>query len=116
MIDMTSLLRRPRLLPQIALFSLAAVFLAPGLFAAALDGVWEITITRFGEPFYSRATIQASGDKLSGQFDAMALEGTARGEAVAFMVRQNDGKVIGDFKGSTIEGVLVGTGKLQERW
>jgi len=111
---MTSLLRRPRLLPEIALFCLTALFLAPGLFAAALDGVWEITITRFGEPFYSRATIQASGDKLSGQFDAMALEGTARGEAVAFMVRQNDGKVFGDFKGSTIEGVLVGTGKLQD--
>jgi hypothetical protein len=34
---------------------------------------------RFGEPTYSRATLQASGDKISGQLDAMALEGTARG-------------------------------------
>ncbi len=97
-----------------AIFTLSVLCLAPGLFAAALDGVWEITITRFGEPLYSRAAIQTSGEKLAGQFDAMALEGTARGEAVAFTVRQNDGKVIGDFKGTTIEGVLVGTGKLHD--
>jgi acetamidase/formamidase len=31
---------------------------------------------------------------------------------VAFTVRQETGKVFGDFKGSTIEGVLVGTAKL----
>jgi amidase len=110
MMDMTSIVKRAR----IALFSLAMLWLAPGLFATALDGVWEITITRFGEPAYSRATIQASGDKISGQFDAMALEGTAHGEAVAFTVRQKDGMVFGDFKGSTIEGVLVGTAKLSD--
>ena len=95
-------------------FGLAALCLAPGLFGGTLDGVWQITITRFGEPSYSRATIQASGDKFAGQFDAMALEGTAKGETVAFTVRQKDGKVFGDFKGSTIEGVLVGTAKLGE--
>jgi amidase len=95
-------------------FSLAVLCSAPGLFAASLDGVWEITITRMGEPSYNRATIQASGDKISGQFDAMALEGTAHAEAVAFMVRQKDGMVFGDFKGSTIEGVLVGTAKLSD--
>ena len=105
---MTSVLRRR------AIFTLLVLWLAPGLFAAALDGVWEITITRFGEPLYSRAAIQTSGEKLAGQFDAMALEGTAHGEALAFTVHQNDGKVIGDFKGSTIEGVLVGTGKLHD--
>ena len=97
-----------------SLLSLAVLWFAPGLFAGALDGVWEITITQYGEPTYSRATIQASDGKLSGRFDAMALEGTAHGEAVAFTVRQNDGKVIGDFKGSTIEGVLVGTAKLRD--
>jgi amidase len=96
------------------LLLLAALWLAPGLAAAGLDGVWEITITRFGEPSYSRAKIQASGDKLTGQFDAMPLEGTAHGEGVAFTVRESDGKLIGDFKGSAIEGVLVGTGKLHD--
>jgi amidase len=108
MIDMTSVLRRA------GIFTFSVLWFAAGLFAAPLDGVWEITITRFGEPSYSRATIQTTGDKLAGQFDAMALEGTAHGEAVAFSVRQNDGTVIGDFKGSTIEGVLVGTAKLHD--
>jgi len=96
------------------LFGLALFWLAAGAFAAGFEGVWEITITRFGEPSYRRATIQASGDKLSGQFDEMTLEGTAHGEAVAFTVRDKEGKVIGDFKGTTIEGVLVGTAKLHE--
>jgi len=93
---------------------LAALCVATSVFGGTFDGVWQITVTRFGEPSYSRATIEASGEKLSGQFDAMALEGTAHGEAVAFTVRQSDGKVYGDFKGSTIEGVLVGTAKLND--
>ncbi|MBZ5596098.1 MAG: acetamidase/formamidase family protein [Acidobacteriia bacterium] len=106
---MTSIFGRPRIF-----LGLAALWFATGAFAAGLEGVWEVTITRFGEPSYRRATIKASGDKLSGQLDEMTLEGTAHGEAVAFTVREKDGKVIGDFKGTAIEGVLVGTAKVND--
>jgi len=102
------LIRRPIFL------GLLGLWFAAGALAAGLDGVWAITITRFGEPSYRRATIKTSGDRLSGQMDEMPLEGTGHGEAVAFTTRDKDGKVIGDFKGSTIEGVLVGTAKLHD--
>ena len=94
---------------------LAALWLATGVVAAGLEGAWEITITRFGAPSYRRATIQAAGDKLTGQLDGMALEGMVNGETVAFTVKDKDGKLIGDFKGSTIEGVLVGTAKFLDQ-
>jgi len=93
---------------------LLGLWFAAGMLAAGLDGVWELTITRFGEPWYRRATIKTSGDRLSGQMDEMPLEGTGHGEAVAFTTRDKDGKVTGDFKGSTIEGVLVGTAKVHD--
>jgi amidase len=82
-----------------------------GLSAATLDGVWEFTITRFGEPDYSRATFKTIGDKLTGQSDELTIEGTVQGDTVAFAAREKDGKVFGEFKGTLLEGVLVGTAK-----
>jgi acetamidase/formamidase len=105
MMDTTAILRR-------ALVGLVALWCAVGAHAAGLDGAWRITITLFGEPWYRRATIKTNGDKLSGQLDGQALEGTVHGESVAFTVRNKEGKVVGDFKGSSIEGVLVGTAKV----
>src|SRR5579872_818690 len=89
----------------------AILCVAGGVSAATLDGVWEITITRFGEPDYGRATLKTSGDKLSGQADELTIEGTVRGDAVAFTARDKDGKPSGEFTGTMIEGVLVGTAR-----
>ena len=87
---------------------------AAGLSAATLDGVWEVTITRLGEPDYSRATFKTDGEKLTGQSDELTLEGTAQGDTVKFTAREKDGKVFGEFKGTLLEGVLVGTAKFGE--
>ena len=56
--------------------------------AAALDGVWELTITRFGEPMYRRATLQTSGDKITGKSDDVTIEGTVHGDAVTLGAEQ----------------------------
>ena len=89
----------------------AILCLASGASAALLDGVWEFTITRLGEPDYGRATFKTSGDKLTGQADELTIEGTVHGDAVAFTARNKDGKPSGEFTGTMIEGVLVGTAR-----
>jgi len=96
-----------RILALCAILGMAAV--AP---AATVDGVWQLTITRFGEPFYRRATIQTSGGKLTGHVEEMSVEGTAQGDGVAFTIRRKDGTPFGEFKGTLLEGVLVGTAKI----
>ena len=81
--------------------------------AATLDGVWEITITRFGEPnLFRRATLKTSGDKLTGQSGDVKIDGTTHGDSVRLEVRQADGKVLWDLSGTLVEDVLVGTGKM----
>jgi len=90
----------------------AILCLASSASAAALDGVWEFTFTRFGEPFYRRATLQASGDKLSGKSGDVTIEGAAHGDTVSFTGKFKDGQPFGEFTGTVIEGVLVGTAKL----
>jgi amidase len=98
-----------RLLAICAIFGFAAA--AP---AATLDGVWEITITRFGEPTYERATIETSGEKLTGKSSNFTIEGTAHGDAIVLSARFNDGKPFGEFTGTMVEGVLIGTAKLSD--
>src|SRR5882724_1922229 len=98
-------------MPKIAmcLILLAAV----GAFAATLDGVWEITITRFGEPdLFRRATFKASGDKVTGQSGDVKIEGTTHGDSITLTVRQADGKVLWNLSGTLVEDVLVGTGEI----
>ena len=81
-------------------------------FAAKIDGVWELTITQFGDPEVHRATLETSGEKLTGGYGDIKLEGTVRGDAVQFQARYPDGKPIGDFWAQMIEDVMVGTAKL----
>jgi acetamidase/formamidase len=82
--------------------------------AATLDGVWGVTITRFGEPQYQRVTLHTSGEKLTGESGNMTIEGTAHGDAVTFTVKQKDGKPHGEFNGTMLEGVLIGTAKMDD--
>ena len=81
--------------------------------AATLDGVWEITITRFGESdLFRRATLKTTSDKLTGQSGGVKIEGTTHGDSVKLEVRQADGKLLWDLSGTLVEDVLVGTGKM----
>jgi len=89
------------------------LFAAAGASAATLDGVWEITITRFGEPdMFRRATLKTSGDKLTGQSSDVKIEGTTHGGSVTLEARQSNGDLMGNLSASLVEDVLVGTGKV----
>src|SRR5271154_2773935 len=96
-----------RLLAICAIFGLAAAARA-----ATLDGSWEMTIMRFGEPTYQRATIETSGEKLTGKAGDFTIEGTAHGDTMAMSAHFKDGKLFGEFTGTMVEGVLIGTAKL----
>ena len=80
--------------------------------AAKIDGIWELTITQFGDPEVHRATIETSGEKLTGQYGDIKLEGTVHADAIQFQARYPDGKPVGDFSAHMIEDVMVGTAKL----
>src|SRR2546426_11745969 len=95
--------------PAMCLILLAAVSTS----AATLDGVWKITITRFGEPnMFRRATLKASGDKLTGQSGDVKIEGTTHGDSASLEFRQANGDLMGNVSGTLVEDVLVGTGKI----
>jgi acetamidase/formamidase len=88
--------------------------LTPGAFAGTLDGVWELTIMRFGYPSYRRATLETKGDRLSGKSGDLTIEGTVHGDSVALTAKSKDGQPFGEFNGNMIEGVLVGTAKIRD--
>src|SRR5438445_2969172 len=89
------------------------LFAAVGASAATLDGVWEITITRFGEAnMFRRATLKTTGDKLTGQSGDVKIGGTTHGDSVTFEARQANGDLFGNLSGTLVEDVLVGTGKV----
>lgn len=92
--------------------SAIALCFAAGVWAATLDGVWEMTVTQFGEPDYGRVKLQTSGEKITGESGDFKLEGTAHGETVQFKASFKDGQTYGEFSGTMVEGVLVGTAKL----
>ena len=59
--------------------------------AAKIDGIWELTITQFGDPEVHRTTIETNGEKLTGQYGDIKLEGTVHGDAIQFQARYLDG-------------------------
>jgi len=61
---------------------------------------------------FRRATLKASGDKLTGQSGDVKIEGSTHGDSVRLEVRQADGKELWNLSGTLVEDVLVGTGKI----
>lgn len=93
--------------------SVCVVFsLAAAASAATFSGVWEFTITRFGEPMYRRATFEDAGGKITGKSGNVSIAGTSSGENVSLKATFKDGQAFGEFNGTLLEGVLVGTGKV----
>ena len=58
------------------ILGLSSLVFASASVAAPIDGTWEITITTFGDPEWLRATIETSGDKITGTADDMKISGT----------------------------------------
>src|SRR5437879_1725238 len=61
---------------------------------------------------FRRATLKASGDKLTGQSGDVKIEGTTHGDSASLEFRQANGDLMGNVSGTLVEDVLVGTGKM----
>ena len=95
------------------LLAYACVMALPMTGAAAdLSGTWEFTIMRFGEPMVRRATLQDAGGKISGTSRNAKIEGTLQGDTVKLEARFPDGRPLGSFSGTLLEGVMIGTAKV----
>jgi amidase len=113
MSDNVFLLRTERKqdMQSVGLILLALNFAGYG-FAAKIDGIWELTITQLGDPEVRRATLETSGEKLTGQYGDIKLDGIVHADTVQFQAHYPDGKPVGDFSAHMIEDVMVGTAKL----
>jgi amidase len=98
---------------RMELFVWVSVLVLPAIGAAEnLSGTWEFTIMRFGEPMVRRATLQDAGGKISGTSRNVKFEGTMQGETVKLEAHFPNGKPMGSFSGTLLEGVMIGTAKV----
>ena len=88
-----------------------ALFLTGGLHAAGLEGTFSGELVRFGDSQFSRVTLKATGEKLTGTWGAVALEGTLHGDAVSLTFGRNSlsGKLAGNTASGAGEMEIQGT-------
>jgi amidase len=76
--------------------------------ASDLSGNWELTGTYLGSAIYGHLNLKETGEKLTGDFDGLALEGTLRADQLQISVTRSNGEAFGTFQGK-----LLASGKLE---
>jgi len=89
---------------------LFALFTSATLSAADVSGDWEFAAKILNDMNYSRVTLTADGEKLSGNLNENKLEGVVHGDEVVFKATRPNGQPFGDFKGRLNGDQLSGTG------
>ena len=103
-------------------FRLSALVLvvAGSALAADVSGDWELAARYLGDVNYVRITLQASGDKVTGNLNELKLEGTIKGDDLQFKATRPNGDHFGDFKGSLhgdeLSGTTVWPGNREMTW
>jgi len=75
-----------------------------------LDGAWLLTTDVFGYPLCQRLTLEQKGEALTGKVDSDNVEGTLKGTAIHFVVKQEDGgsnEYTGTLSGDSLSGTAV---------
>jgi acetamidase/formamidase len=85
------------------------VLLATTARAADVSGEWEFTTKVLDDVTYARVALKADGEKLSGSLNELKLEGTIKGDEVAFTATRPNGQRFGEFKGRANGDELKGT-------
>jgi acetamidase/formamidase len=88
---------------------LSVLLSAAVLSAADVTGDWEFTAKVFGDFTYARGSLKGEGEKLSGNFNEIKLEGAIKGDELTFKGTRPNGQVFGDFKGTLKGDQLEGT-------
>ena len=78
--------------------------------AADVSGTWQLVMTRFGEQYIAgRAELKTAGEKLTGGFNDMTLEGAVTGDAVRLTLKRPDGQTFATLAGRVSGDVMSGT-------
>src|SRR4029079_18206975 len=79
--------------------TLLVILMAVSASAADVSGRWELTARLLNDVNHARVTFTVSGEKLTGTLNELKLEGTIKGDEVAFVATRPSGERFGAFKG-----------------
>lgn len=88
---------------------LAFAFFVSSTWAADVSGTWELSAKILGDTQYVRITLQADGQRVTGNLNELKLEGTTNGDRISFTATRPDGEVFGTFEGSIRGSEISGT-------
>jgi acetamidase/formamidase len=89
--------------------TLLIILLAVSASAADVSGRWELTARLFNDVNHARVTFTVAGEKLTGSLNELTLEGTVKGDEVAFVATRPGGERFGAFKGRVNGNEITGT-------
>jgi len=78
--------------------TLLVILMAVSASAADVSGRWELTARLLNDVNHARVTFTVSGEKLTGTLNELTLEGTVKGDEVAFVATRPNGERFGAFK------------------
>jgi acetamidase/formamidase len=98
-----------------------AILCATGsLWAADLSGDWEYAGRYLGDVSYARVSFKIDGERLTGNLNELALEGSVHDSEFSFTARRPGGRHFGEFKGrwrgTGLEGTAVVSGDRRVDW
>src|SRR5215204_6825452 len=82
-----------------AIATLCGVVTAVSALAADVSGQWELAAQLLNDVNHARMTFAVTGEKLTGTLNELTLEGTVKGDEVAFVATRPNGDRFGAFKG-----------------
>jgi len=92
-----------------AIATLCVVVMAVSASAADVSGRWELTARLLNDVNHARVTFTVTGEKLTGTLNELTLEGTVKGDEVAFVATRPNGERFGAFKGRVKGNDITGT-------
>jgi amidase len=92
-----------------AIATLCVVVTAVSALAADVSGQWELAAQLLNDVNHARMTFAVTGEKLTGTLNELTLEGTVKGDEVAFVARRPNGDRFGAFKGRVKGNDITGT-------
>jgi len=92
-----------------AMATLCFVVMAVSASAADVSGRWELTARLLNDVNHARVTFTVTGEKLTGTLNELTLEGTVKGDEVAFVATRPNGERFGAFKGRVKGNDITGT-------
>ncbi|MBI3698231.1 MAG: acetamidase/formamidase family protein, partial [Acidobacteria bacterium] len=99
---------------------LLALTCAALLHAQTIAGDWDLAVEQFGSTNHRRATLELSGEQLTGRYGAAKLHGTLRGGRIEFQVDPAGGNAPSSFTGvfdrNEMSGEAVLNDELKAKW